>query len=374
MRSLAIKMSIEVWCAYEQDLPASRRAMGWKDPDFGPVGLADVRHVGEWRRLTGWNDPSTVHVFGSYFIFPRMWAAFRELRQRPCRRVWVTEAFEPFGWQGLVRMGRARWHVLRDEASRFERVFAMGGLGVEFCRRSGLPAQIVREFGYTVETPVNANESLPPAGEARFTCVGQLIPRKGVDLLLSALSVLVAEDWRLDILGDGTEAERLVAIARSHGLGKKVHFQGNCSNEDARRVMGRADVLFLPSRWDGWGATTNEALLHGTRVVASHACGSATLLVHESLGRIFPRNDVAALVAAIRREITDLVKHRQGRIAVQQWANNVLRADNFADYFIGELLYTDKRVVPWRDPASLQQLVRNVSMPWTGKNCSPATV
>ena len=102
--------------------------------------------------------------------------------------------------------------------------------------------------------------------------VGQLIHRKGVDLLLRAVSRLPESGWSPDLIGDGADRESFQAFVVAHGLSGSVRFCGNQPNAVVLAALQSADVLILPSRWDGWGAVVNEALMLGTPVIVSDAC------------------------------------------------------------------------------------------------------
>jgi len=73
---------------------------------------------------------------------------------------------------------------------------------------------------------------------------------------------------------------------------------------DALDRLRCSDLLILPSRFDGWGAVVNEALMHGVPVVCSSSCGSQDLLRESWRGGVFESEDVSGL----RRQILDRLK------------------------------------------------------------------
>ena len=74
------------------------------------------------------------------------------------------------------------------------------------------------------------------------------------------------------------------------------------SNAQVFATLAETDLLVLPSRYDGWGAVVNEALLCGTPVVCSDAAGAACVLDGE-LGSAFPSENVTELRKALERQI-----------------------------------------------------------------------
>ena len=108
--------------------------------------------------------------------------------------------------------------------------------------------------------------------------VGQLIPRKRLDRLLRALAAVRSTDWVFRIIGDGSERRSLEKLALELNLLRRITFTGALDNGAVRNELANADLFVLPSRWDGWGAVVNEALMSGTPVICSSYCGAADLI------------------------------------------------------------------------------------------------
>jgi glycosyltransferase involved in cell wall biosynthesis len=353
VRAIAAHSDIDVWFAYEEDLPLSRQLMGWTIPNYGEARVVDSRNPVVWEKLVSMNDRATVHAFGSYFTLPRAYAAFRRLRRSDSRLVWMTEAFEFHGWRGWLRMQRARWHALREARKAFELIFSMGSLGLDFYRWAWLRDGQLREFGYIVEPPreVATKHNETGEGVVRLVFVGQLVRRKGVDYLLSAVAKLGSSGWRLDFVGDGVERGFLDRTAKSRNLEDRVFFHGNQPNEYALEMIRRADALILPSRWDGWGAVVNEALMVGTPAVVSNSCGAASLIVNDLCGEVFPRGDVSTLVDALTRRIRGGKLQGNIRRQLSEWANQQLSGSALANYFLTCLHQGEHALptlVPWK--------------------------
>src|SRR5690606_19896920 len=65
--------------------------------------------------------------------------------------------------------------------------------------------------------------------ERHLLFIGNLLPVKGVDVLLQACATLAAQrtDWRLHLVGDGPERARLAAQAQALGIDARVVFHGS---------------------------------------------------------------------------------------------------------------------------------------------------
>ncbi len=114
----------------------------------------------------------------------------------------------------------------------------------------------------------------------RFLYCGQLIKRKGVDLLLEAFARLIneGENATLTFAGEGPLREELEA-SLSPAVSEKVDFLGFCPVDDLPVIFSESDVFLLPSRHDGWGVVVNQAVAAGMPVIATDQVGAANDLL-----------------------------------------------------------------------------------------------
>jgi len=121
--------------------------------------------------------------------------------------------------------------------------------------------------------------------------VGNLLPVKGLDILLHALSRL--KTGMLYIAGEGPLRGALLRQVATLSLGERVRFLGTVGRADLVIWMNAADVLVLPSRNEGCPNVVLEAMACGTPVVASRV-GAVPDLLHADCGRtVEPRNPEA---------------------------------------------------------------------------------
>lgn len=113
--------------------------------------------------------------------------------------------------------------------------------------------------------------------------VGQLIKRKGVDLLLKASARLQKRGLRFSLLivGDGPEKSALMALAQALDL-DQVHFIPSLSYQEMPTVYRSADCFVFPTLEDVWGLAVNEAILSGVPVICSIYAGCAREIVPRS--------------------------------------------------------------------------------------------
>ena len=144
-----------------------------------------------------------------------------------------------------------------------------------------------------------------PGGRERvFLFSGSLINRKGVDLLARAFVRLAREvsNVRLRIVGDGELRESLAQTLRA--VSERVEFAGFREWDELPGEYGRADMLCVPSRYDGWGLVVPEGLASGLPVIATDRMGAALEFVETGRnGWLVPAGDEDAILDAMREAV-----------------------------------------------------------------------
>ncbi|WP_411106787.1 glycosyltransferase [Streptomyces sp. cmx-4-9] len=132
-------------------------------------------------------------------------------------------------------------------------------------------------------------------------CVGRLCRQKGQDVLLRAWPELVATvpGARLALVGDGPDTERLRRTAPPGVL-----FAG--AARDIRPWLRAADLVVLPSRWEGMALAPLEAMACGRPVLVSDVSGARESLP-PGQGRLclVPPEDPTALAKALGRLLSE---------------------------------------------------------------------
>lgn len=134
-----------------------------------------------------------------------------------------------------------------------------------------------------------------------FLFVGSLIERKGVDLLARAFVRLAREERqvRLKIVGQGKLRESIAEMLRP--VQERVEFLGFNDWAELPELYASADVLCVPSRYDGWGLVVPEGLASGLPVIATDRMGAALEFVRSgSNGWLIPAGAEDAIFDAMR--------------------------------------------------------------------------
>jgi glycosyltransferase involved in cell wall biosynthesis len=145
-----------------------------------------------------------------------------------------------------------------------------------------------------------ASELGLPGGLPLLVAPGRLVEQKNHELALEAIERVPGA--ALAVLGEGPLRPELEERASRDGLAGRVALPGVRS--DAREIMGAADAVVLPSRWEGLPLVALEALAAGRPIVATSVRGLRELLDDERTALLVPE-DPEALADAIRRVLAD---------------------------------------------------------------------
>ncbi len=193
---------------------------------------------------------------------------------------------------------------------------------------------LTNDYGVATDRIVIAQPGTDPApmaqgshdGVVRLLAVGALVPRKGFDVLISALATLAALPWRLTIAGDRGRhpqtAARLDADIARHGLGDRVTVLGAVPPERLRELYTGADLFVLASRFEGYGMAYAEAIAHGLPVVGTTA-GAIPQTVPAGAGVLVAPDDAGALAGALRATIDHPDERRRLAEAARQAAGQL---------------------------------------------------
>jgi glycosyltransferase involved in cell wall biosynthesis len=225
------------------------------------------------------------------------------LPRRPALVVTVHNAPLAGGMTGLVyaaleriaaRQAQAVTWVSSDLAGRMRRAGARDG------GRALVPAPQVPPPSAGQVARVRAD--LGAEDRPVVLAAGRLVPQKGYPVLLAA-----AVSWQdrdpvplLVIAGEGPLAGSLATAARESGVA--VRFLGQ--RADIPALLAAADVVVVPSVWEGQPLIVQEALRAGRPLVASRT-GGIPELTGEDAALLVPQGDPAALAAAVESLLGD---------------------------------------------------------------------
>lgn len=246
---------------------------------LGP-GLALLRAMG-FPTVATIHHPLTLDL-RSTFVETASWRA--RLRS-------VLFHLEPVVWHGPV--ARQLDAVIAVSRAAAAAVQSCHGVAPERLRvvYNGLDAD---RYGVDAGEPVERQ-----AGSLLF--VGRVLDRKkGARDLLAALARLRDRPLRLTIVDrQPAPGEAIVRLIERLGLVGRVRFTGRVDLPTLRRLYRQAELLVMPSHYEGFGLPALEALASGTPVVVAAGGALAELVEDGVTGRVVPAADPLALAAAI---------------------------------------------------------------------------
>lgn len=144
-----------------------------------------------------------------------------------------------------------------------------------------------------------------PQGRLRLMYLGRLSPKKGVENLLEAMSLLGGSDISLAIYGTGEHGyvASLKALADRLTFPEgKLEFAGHVDGEARESAFSRADVCVVPSHTENFCMVVAESLARGVPVIASK--GTPWQAIEDKRCGLWVENDprsLAEAIAGIRR-------------------------------------------------------------------------
>jgi glycosyltransferase involved in cell wall biosynthesis len=333
IRALASRSGWDVTVIAERRMKPEREALGWAVPDFGQAHVVIASENPEALALQQY-PKDTIHVVEGMRGFSMIRRVLPLLCKRSAHVGVVFESGDASGFKGCLRRILYTWQGLFHSAG-IDFFLAMGSQGVGWYQRCLFPNSKIYPFGYVTAPDHGCCPEPMRIGTSDKVTVGflgSLIPRKGGDLLIRALARLTDRNWRLVIVGDGGSRSSLEGLAVKEGIADYVTFTGVLPNAEAKKILRDLDLFVLPSRFDGWGAVVNEALMQGVPVVCSDRCGARDLLSDSWRGQVFKAGSMEGLREALATWISRGKRTPELTERIKTWSRCIEGA-SVADYF-----------------------------------------
>ena len=243
---------------------------------------ADVVH------LTGvYNFPTFPTIFwGRLLHKPLIWSPRGALqRWEGSSRIGIKGIWD-FLWYHTADRVELTMHVTSEQESR------------ETLAR--FPKLCMATIPNGVDVPDDLNR-IERNEELRLLFIGRLDPKKGIEALLKACTLVdSAPPWRLAIAGWGAPeyVSQLKEQIQALGLSGQVEMLGAVLSNEKKELFERSDVALVPSYTENFAIVVAEALAHGVPVIASK--GTPWSRLEEMRCGLWVNNDPESFADAIR--------------------------------------------------------------------------
>jgi glycosyltransferase involved in cell wall biosynthesis len=196
---------------------------------------------------------------------------------------------------GRIRKNRRLERRLIRGLSRADAVVAQGRYLHQVISELGLSREKIKIINNGVDLGAFSEWNQYAHERPYMVAVGNLIHRKGFDLLLNAYARVQSPAWDLLIAGDGAERENLQQLARTRGIDDRVRFLGYVTGQEKVDLLRSAQCLVSASRKEPFSNVVLEAFACGLPVLASAVDGNLELVRDGETGYHFAPESEDAL-------------------------------------------------------------------------------
>jgi len=251
------------------------------------------------RRAVARHRPDIVHLHSTFGgVVGRILHALQ--RQSGVKIVYTPHAF-PFMMQSSQLKQSTYAKVEAQFAKLADAIVCVSEYERQAAISAGLPADRLKLIYNGVSWPARASgvARQREGGPLRLLFVGRLDRQKGLDVLLAALHQLPPHSFHLTVVGASVnDADGQCALPN-------VEYKGWVPHDQLGSFYREADVLVMPSRWEGFALVPLEALSHGLPVVASRCCSMPEVITHNETGLLFDVDDSAELAQCLEMTSRD---------------------------------------------------------------------
>jgi len=167
-----------------------------------------------------------------------------------------------------------------------------------------IPEEKIEVIYNAVPSPTLTSVYAPPAELTQLVAIGRLVPWKGIDGILRALSGL-SDSVHLKIIGDGPCLKELKQTAVQLEISHRVIFLGSCDHDTVLSHLQTSHLFILNSTYEGLPHVVLEAMQEGVPVIATRVGGTPEAVIHEQTGLLIEPSNDRELQDAITRLLTD---------------------------------------------------------------------
>ena len=139
--------------------------------------------------------------------------------------------------------------------------------------------------------------------------VGNIEERKGLHVIIRALSKIKNQDYRLIIVGDFKRdkkyTDRIKKMIDQYKLGEKIFFKGKISDEELIKLYSESEIFIFSSELEGYGLSLIDAMKCGLAVIASDISSTKEIVTDGIDGILYKKDDYEMLAEKLNMLMTD---------------------------------------------------------------------
>jgi glycosyltransferase involved in cell wall biosynthesis len=288
-----------IYVRTQTNMPTARL---WQIPDLKHNHVLLESLAGDVTKLKDIVDRADFVIF-NYYQHPLLFELIQYCGRH--RKPWCfwgeRPGYRQLGWLGTYYRRWKLWDLYQSQAA----IWGVGEWAVKQYRQEFGQKRFYCNLPYFSDLDrFSGQRSLANRQVKNFLFSGSLVERKGVDLLAAAFLKLAEEfsGVTLSWLGEGDLRSQLESqLAR---YSDRVQFLGFQTWQALPQFYQSADILCVPSRYDGWALVVPEGLAAGLPVISTIRTGAALDLIKpDQNGWLIPTDNASALYDAMRQAV-----------------------------------------------------------------------
>lgn len=270
------------------------------------LSILDAPYVKKNRTPVVWTAHDYIAVCPSYTMLDGRDNVCEDCVKGSCMSCLKKKCVKGSTAKSALAVAEARFLRVTGAYKKIDRIICPSRFLEEKMLDGGFPpGQLVWMPNFLTDDVIEETRAAPEAGFGApyFVFFGRLSAEKGVDVLLRAFArarVLLPEEIKLVIVGDGPERERLEGLSSKLGLDGSAEFLGYKSGLELCGLVKGALFSVVPSTWcENMPFSVVESLLAGTPVIGSGLGGIPEMVTDGGTGFTFPAGDVDALASLL---------------------------------------------------------------------------
>lgn len=201
------------------------------------------------------------------------------------------------------------------------------------------------------------------AKDGELVFCGRLVPEKGADVLLKALSILKRDRLRphLTIIGSGPEERKLKLMVDDLELTGQVFFAGVKTGVELAACLNAHRITVVPSLWrEPFGVVALEGIACGCVVVGSEGGGLKDAI--GPCGITFPNGDANALASGLKHLLSSpgsLERYRANAARHLSSRTRAAVADKYLRVFAAALDRKAPHFIPAAEKSAVSEYLRH---------------